>query len=66
MNTCVNQELGELSQVSFSDAGADPWAVVIVDFDAHLADVAVESSWWPQDVAFFTICQFIQFIEQVA
>ena len=41
--------------VSFSDAGPDPGAVVVVDFDACAAVAAVERPWRSVNVACATL-----------
>lgn len=47
--------------ITLADAIADPWAVVVMDFNTGFAVVAVERTRWAQDVAGSTYFQLFFF-----
>jgi hypothetical protein len=51
MKRSRQQEADEVSDVTSTDAGSNPWAMMIVYLDAKAAFVAMEASWRSQNIA---------------
>ena len=59
MSSGGKEESDEFGLVSLPYAGADPWAVMIVDFDADTTIGAMERARWPYQLASITIGKLI-------
>lgn len=61
MQAGKEEELGELLDVALANAGADPRAMVVVHFHAHLTSVAVEGAGRSKHFARVAPGQFVHF-----
>ena len=51
MQSCVEEEAGEVAKVALSNTGSHPWTVMIVYFNAEPTSAAVVRSWRPKNLA---------------